>query len=332
MNVILILEKLESAGLIRLNRKIGDWYQIYCPFHNNGEERKPSCGVSLTSQVRNGSVYPEGLFHCFTCGYAKPVQEAVADILKLRSIPTSSIDWLVANVPGFEAPSTEETKLIPSSCLNALNNSFALKWIQDQLDRSKIDYVSEDELASYRYTVPYMYERGLTDEIIADYDIGVDMKWIPPGRKKVVPCITFPVRDAQGRTLFICRRSIEGKLYNYPQAITKPVYGVDMLPKGCRSVIICESCFNALTAVKYGYPAVALLGTGNAYQIQQLKELGVREYVLCMDGDEAGRKASAKLKRELRHVALIWTIHMPDGKDLNMCSKSEFDKLYEERD
>ena len=177
-----------------------------------------------------------------------------------------------------------------------------------------------------------MYERKLTDEVIEKYDIGYDAKWIPPGRKKPVPCITIPVRDRQGRTLLLCRRSIQGKLYNYPTGVQKPVFGIDVLPYGLKTVIICESAINAMTAVVYGYNAVALLGTGNPYQIQQLKELGVQNFVICMDGDEAGQKATMKLKKALRTVAMVWSITMPDGKDLNDCSKEEFDNLYLKRE
>ena len=174
-----------------------------------------------------------------------------------------------------------------------------------------------------------MYERKLTDEIIAKYDVGYDANWIPPGRKKKVPCITFPVRDEYGRTLFFCRRSIEGKLYNLPTGVTKPVYGLDMIPKGTKSVIICESILNALTLVEYNYYAVALLGTGNSYQLSQLRRLGCHEYVLCFDGDEAGRRATEKLRKHLQDIAIVWSIVMPEGKDANDCTKQEFDMLYE---
>ena len=114
--------------------------------------------------------------------------------------------------------------------------------------------------------------------------------------------------------------------------VTKPVYGIYELPKDCKSVIVCESVFNALTAVVYGYNAVALLGTGNQYQIDQLKKLGVREFTICLDGDEAGRKGTEKLKKALSGVGMVWTIQMPVDKDVNDCTKEEFDKFYASRE
>lgn len=330
MDVIQVVDKLAEYKLVRPNKIINNYYSVYCPFHSNGQERKPSCGVVIRDEYRNGQKYEAGSWHCFACGIYKDMQTAVTEILKSRSINISGIEWLKQNVPGFEDEYVFES-LIPDSLLEDVNNKFALDYIKDKTEDS-VTYVSESELASYRFTVPYMYERKLTDEIIAKYDVGVDMHWIPPGRKKEVPCITFPVRDEYGRTLFFCRRSISGKLFSLPSGVTKPVYGLDMIPKGTSSIIICESIFNALTAEVYGFHAVALMGTGNSYQLNQLKRLGCREFVICMDGDEAGRKATEKLKRQLSNIAIVWSIKMPDGKDLNDCTKEEFLQLYEEKE
>lgn len=330
MDVIQVVDKLAEYKLVRPNKIINNYYSVYCPFHSNGQERKPSCGVVIRDEYRNGQKYKAGSWHCFACGIYKDMQTAVTEILKSRSINISGIEWLKQNVPGFEDEYVFES-LIPDSLLEDVNNKFALDYIKDKTEDS-VTYVSESELASYRFTVPYMYERKLTDEIIAKYDVGVDMHWIPPGRKKEVPCITFPVRDEYGRTLFFCRRSISGKLFSLPSGVTKPVYGLDMILKGTSSIIICESIFNALTAEVYGFHAVALMGTGNSYQLNQLKRLGCREFVICMDGDEAGRKATEKLKRQLSNIAIVWSIKMPDGKDLNDCTKEEFLQLYEEKE
>ena len=125
---------------------------------------------------------------------------------------------------------------------------------------------------------------------------------------------------------------MQGKFFHYPQGVEKSVYGIYELPKGVTSVVICESCFNALTALRYGYPAVALLGTGTAHEIDQLKRLGVQEFVLCLDGDEAGQRGMEKLKRALRSVAMIWTIKMPVDKDVNDCTQEEFDALYKTKE
>lgn len=332
MEVEPILQRLEGMGLIRLYKPSGDYYQVYCPIHNNGQESKPSCGVLLHEQYKNGKKYPVGFTHCFSCGWAKSLPDTITEILKHRGIGRSGIDWLKENIPGFDEDNVEFDYLLPKELSASLQNKFVLDYIRAQTTKTTQTFVSEQELASYRLTVPYMYQRGLTDEIIEKYDIGFDANFIPPGRKKPMPCVTFPVKDQQGNTLFLCRRSIQGKFFHYPQGVEKSVYGLYELPKGARSVVVCESCFNALTAVKYGYNAVALLGTGTTYEIEQLKRLGVPEFVLCLDGDEAGQRGAAKLKKALRSVAIVWNIQMPTDKDVNDCTKEEFDKFYSTRE
>ena len=325
-----VLKVLQDNGLIRVSKRTGNYMQIYCPIHSDGNEKKPSCGVLLNDEMRNGKKYPAGLFHCFSCGFAKKLPDAISEILKNKSISMSGIEWLKENVPDFEDSyygDTDFEYLIPRDIMQNLNDKFALQYLSSKT-KTTPQYVSEEELARYRFTVPYMYERKLTDELIEKFDIGFDENWIPPGRTKKTPCITFPVRDIKGRTLFLCRRSIQGKLFNYPQGVTKPVYGIYELPKDCKSVVVCESCFNALTSWRYGRPAVALLGTGNPYQIQQLKQIGAREFILALDSDDAGQRGSEKLKKALMSVAIVYIVSgIPAGKDLNDLTEEEYNQL-----
>lgn len=330
VDVVLVLEKLQEINLVRLHKITGNYYTIYCPFHNGGQERRPSCGVAIREEFRNKRRYPAGFCHCFTCGYAKTLPDFISDLLKEHSITQTGLEWLQANIPGF-TQETEYELLVPDNLMSALNDKFAVDYMLS-LQKKKQEYITEEELQTYRFTVPYMYQRRLNDWAIEKYDIGFDPNHIPPGRKKALPCITFPVRDIHGNTLFMCRRSIEGKYFNYPEGVNKPVYGIYELSPNASTVLICESCINAITAAIYGYHAVALLGTGNAYQIQQLKELGVRNFVICLDGDDAGSRGTAKLKKALSSTALVWTITMPSGKDINDCTKDEFDLLYADKE
>lgn len=328
-DVMDVLKMLESNGLLRLSKRTGSYMQVYCPIHADGNERKPSCGVLLVDEVRNGRKYPAGFFHCFSCGFAKKLPDAISEILKGKSMSQSGLDWLKENVPSFSGYDSDFDidYLIPTSTMQTVLSKFAVDYVISKT-KPVTHYVSEEELARYRYTVPYMYERKLTDELIEKFDIGFDGNWIPEGKTKPIPCITFPVRDKNGNTLFLCRRSIKGKLFNYPKGVTKPVYGLYELPKDVRSVVICESCFNALTSWRYGRPAVALLGTGNPYQIQQLKELGVSEFILALDPDDAGRRGTEKLKNALRSSALVYEfVGIPSGKDINDLTEDEFNAL-----
>ena len=328
--MITTVEHLGSLGVLRLSKINGNWYTIHCPFHGQGQERKPSCGILLQDEYRAGQMYKAGMFHCFACGHADSMYNSMKKIKELYPLSEAAKQWIDENILPDGTSRTDNETLIPASMRSAFTDKFAVENLKLKL--APKTYVSEDELSQYRFTVPYMYERRLTDPIIDKYDVGFDANYRTSKAHKNIPCVTFPVRDEQGRTLFIVRRSIEGKFFNYPQEVEKPVYGLYELDPNAKSVVICESCFNALTAVSYGYNAVALLGTGTPYQISQLKRLGVREYILCLDPDEAGHKGEVKLKKALSKSGIVWTMHMPEGTDANDCDKELFDKLYDEKD
>ena len=329
--VVQAIDALDSYGYIRKKKIIGDWYSIYCPFHKDGQERKPSCGVLLRAQSREGKMTEPGLFHCFTCGHSAPLVPSVSKILSIHESDATAIEWLSRNVTGFrEDGSIETDDLIPSGIASSITSKFALDYIASKTNGSK-RYVPESELEKYRFTVPYMYERGLTDEIIDKYDVGFDANHIPENRAKPVPCVTFPVRDVKGRCEFIFRRSIEGRYFNYPAGVEKPVYGLYELRPNAKTVYICESAFNMLTLVRHGLDAVALFGTGNALQISQLKGIGAYRFVLALDPDDAGERGRAKLRRALKSVAFISELKgFPEGKDINDLTEEEFESLYVE--
>lgn len=331
MNIEEKVEKLDEFGLIRKNKIVGHYYQIYCPLHNDGNERRPSAGILLEDETRNGKTYNAGMFHCFTCSKAMSLDELVKTIINNKGIHSVELlDWVNKNITNADVDTNFDYLIDNRDAVKKLNSKLAVNYMAS-FNKKETKYVSEDELRGYRYTTQYMYDRKLTDEVISKFDVGVDLNFIPPGRKRKKPTITFPVRDEKGRTLFIYRRSIADKNFFMPQGIEKPVYGLYELPKDTHSVIICESIFNALTCYVYGKPALALLGTGTPAQINKLKLLGISEFVIGLDPDEAGERGYKKLKRALSSIAFVKRMLIPEGKDINDLTKEEFNECYAER-
>jgi hypothetical protein len=336
MDVVEIIEKLDSIGYIRANKIMNEYYQIYCPIHKGGQERRPSFGILIREEVRNGRIYPQGWCHCFSCNYVNTLPGLIEDILKNMSISQTGLDWLRDNIDGFDVAADFEY-LIPPGMTDDLMNI----WDQSKiavsnlasLQKPKYEYVSEEELASYRFTIPYMYERGLTDEIIEKYDVGFDINFRLPGRKEITPTLTFPVRDMLGRTQYIYRRGVESKIFFMPEGLDKPLYGIYELDKSTKRLIICEAILNALKVISFGESAVALMATGNSIQIEQVRQLGIREIILGFDADYAGSVAENKWKKALRDVAIVWCYRnypqKEDGeyKDLNDLTLEEFRAL-----
>lgn len=310
-NGILYLQKIRDSGKDIM---------VCCPYHKEGQERKPSAGVRKE----------DGLFHCFTCGETHSLQEVISHCFGKNDAGLFGWQWLIKN---FGTVSREERKDVSLDFGRGRDNR------SDSNDNSSDSrLVSEQELDKYRYYHKYWTERKITDEhIIELFDLGYD---------KETKCITFPVRDIKGNCLFVARRSVCKKYFNYPRNVEKPLYGLyeinetfppfltDVYGEKPRihpiEVIVCESMIDALTCWQWGKYAVATNGTQvSELQFRQLRDLSCRMLILAMDNDEAGRKAMQRIRKHIKNK-IIKEYVLPEGrKDINELSKEEFENLRE---
>ena len=304
--------------------------QICCPYHNGGQERRPSAGIRKS----------DGIFHCFACGETHNLQEVISHCFGRTDdvVGVFGWQWLLKN---FKSVDVEDRRDIQ------LNLSRTIQ-------KKESHYVTEEELDSYRYIHPYMYERKLTDEVIELFDLGYD---------DTTESITFPVKDINGNCLFIARRGVKSKWFNYPAGVEKPLYGLYEIvkyydtfsyyshsnalaldfdldinstrPVGLNlplEVIVCESMLDALTCWVYGKCAVALNGLGNELAIKQLNDLPCRKVILATDKDEAGRQARVKLRKQIKNKIITeydYSSYPAHAKDINDMSFGEFKNLIE---
>lgn len=129
-------------------------------------------------------------------------------------------------------------------------------------------------------------------------------------------CITFPIRDKNGNCLFIARRSVKGKYFNYPSNAEKPLYGLYelyQLKDFPKEIYICESMLDALTLWTHKKYAVALNGLGTKNQYEQLNKLPCRKFILATDNDIAGMAARFRLRDNIKNK-LITQIQLPERK------------------
>ena len=311
--LIELRKQLELNGVKRFAKFIdsGKNIQTNCPFHKEGQERKPSFGINKNT----------GECHCFGCGWSGTLSEMISNCFGKDDFGVYGNKWLIRNFLSVAVESRPDIDV----------DFYRRKKITSETKK----YISEQELDSYRYTHPYMYKRKLTDEIIDLFDIGYD---------KSTECITFPNRDINGNCLFIARRSVKTKFFNYPQDVEKPVYGlyelnatrnvnghnVHILPNFPNEIIICESMIDALTCWVYGKYPVALNGTGNENQFKTLRNMPNRKFILATDMDEAGLKARERIRQSLGNKPVteyVWDINV--AKDTNDMTKEYFDSLKE---
>lgn len=301
-----ILEELQMqlhlSGINLLNKikDTDDNVMISCPYHKNGQERKPSAGIRKS----------DGQFHCFTCGEVHTLPEMISFCFGHPDdmVGAKGWQWLTRN---FLTVDLEERKPIK------------LDFDRHKSILAPLNYVSEEELESYRYYHPYMFKRKMTEKIIDIFDIGYDKK---------SKCITFPVRDIEGNTLFIARRSVKYKYFNYPKSVEKPLYGLYelyRLEQFPTEVIVCESMIDAITCWVYGKYAVALNGLGNNLQFNQLNKLPCRKLVLATDNDNAGLRARKRIKYYVKNKIITEYVFPNNRKDINDLSQEEFKNLIE---
>ena len=339
--------KLNHIPLLEKTRDSGNDIMVQCPYHGNGQEHRPSAGIRKK----------DGIFHCFACNETHNLQELVSYCFGHYEdqLGTFGWKWLIKN---FISIAVEERKDVELDFGSRLANMDSVaSGVQANRPHSGRDakleraFVSEEELDRYRYTHPYWEKRRITDErIIELFDLGYD---------KTTKCITFPVRDSRGNCLFVARRSVTTKYFNYPAGAEKPLYGLYEIYKHFDSgspthanamsldfdldidsnrpvginfpqeIIVCESMLDALTAWQYGKYAVALNGLGNERQFKELRELPCRKLILATDNDEAGMKARLRIRKNVPNK-IITEYMLPEGKkDLNELEQWEFEALEE---
>lgn len=290
-----------GINLLKDIKDSGDNIMITCPFHKNGQERRPSAGIEKNS----------GVFHCFTCNTIKSLSEFISNCFGYDDYGVFGIQWLAKN---FSTVSVEERKGVQ---LDFTRNT-------DTCGDVHSVFVSDEELNRYRYYHPYMYKRKLTNEVIEIFDIGYD---------KETDCITFPVRDVDGNTLFIARRSVKTKYFNYPSGAEKPLYGLYEIYKTAhefpKEIIVCESMLDALSFWTIGKYAVALNGLGSSKQYEELSNLQCRKLILATDNDEAGMTARLRIRNHVKNKIITEYLFPPNRKDANECTSDELKNLKE---
>ena len=282
----------------------GDDIMVCCPYHKGGQENRPSAGIRRS----------DGKLHCFNCDKTVALDEMIANCFGYND-PAWGFRWLLSN---FSTVSVEERKDIKLDLSR-----------DTPMPQNAPNFVSEEELDSYRYYHPYMKQRGLIDAVIEAFDIGYDKK---------TDSITFPVRYwgavNNGKCMFVAKRRIKYKRFDLPKDMEKPLYGLYEVWKNIElgadttEIYVVEGLFDCLRLWCNGKIAVAGFGClFSDYQIELLKGLPVRKLILALDNDEAGRRATKKLKKQIKNKIVTEAVLPKGRKDVGECTDDEIDNL-----
>lgn len=108
-------------------------------------------------------------------------------------------------------------------------------------------------------------------------------------------------------------------LYNYDAVIGESV------------VVVCEGITDVWAFFEIGVPAVATFGAHLTQEQYKLLLKTGADIVLAYDGDEAGKLATQRAIKLLKHKANISLIHMSDDEDPESIGREELKKRYESR-
>lgn len=332
-------------------KKHGREHMGLCPFH---KEKTPSFTVSDE----------KGFFHCFGCGAHG---DAIEFVRKYDHMSYREAVEKLANAAGIPMPVesdfTREKIEREKSLYDAMEE--ASKWFEHQLSLASgvraRDYLAERGIAaqtiqhfrlglapdgrdnlkkhllSLKFTEAQLAEAGLIIQI----ESGVSYDRF---RNRLM----FPIRDTSGRIIAFGGRLIgaprshgSSDRHPAPKYLNSPetpifkkgetLYNMDTARKAAREkdeIIIVEGYMDVIALWQAGLPqCVATLGTAvTAEHLQRIWRV-TKEPILCLDGDEAGKRAmlrAAELALPLLKPGLSLRFStLPQGEDPDSLLRSQ---------
>jgi DNA primase len=268
---------------VKLRRSGRDQYRGCCPIH--GGEGREAFHVNLTKNV----------FHCFSCGAAGTVLDFVAamDRCSVREAALKlacSMAEPTAMAPAPACPKQLVTKKI--------NSSSPLRFKLRGVDTAH----------------PYLAARGIEASTAVQFGVGFYR-----GTGILAGRLVIPIHNERGELVAYCGRAIDRSQprYRFPSAFAKSEFVFNLhraAAAGQPTAVVVEGFFDCLKVHQAGVPAVVALMGAELYEPQKSALLRhFRSIILMLDGDAAGRHATAALTAQLRPYATLRVIHLDDG-------------------
>ncbi|MEK9797001.1 MAG: CHC2 zinc finger domain-containing protein [Alphaproteobacteria bacterium] len=253
---------------------------ILCPFH---DDRTPSCSVNLGRKV----------FHCFACGAGGSILDFVARMESVSLIEAARLiaSWsdlcdLTLNPTHTKRERTEKRPANPPL-------DFALT-----LDPEH----------------PYLASRGLSRQTVDRFGLGFCNRGVMKGR------ICIPIHDAQGRLVAQAGRwpgsPRQGEpRYRFPRGFRKSVELFNYhRVADAKHLVIVEGFWSVFRLDALDVAAVALLGCSLSEEQEALiRRLAADRMTLLLDGDAAGRAATAQILPRLTRWRVVHAPNLPEG-------------------
>ncbi len=290
-----------------------------CPFHDTKSGTPFSVNVEL------------GLFHCFTCH----VSGTIPTMLALLGVPQSQIEAELGPIKAA-IKAAIENRTLDRTAQYFSNNPFRAQHI-----------LSEAFISAFDWCPTALLESGFDPAWLKYLQVGVDMN----NRR-----ITFPVRDIYGnlagfvggrtdpsqepkyRVYASEQKTFDGKiipsdygpwfkdeypgyefrsheyLWNYDKVYPRLVFG-----KEKDQLVIVEGFKACLWTLQSGFiNTIALMGSSLSFKQKELLLRVDTKFVLFLDNDEPGQKATYKIGNQLQQaVPTVCVAVYPPGSGSN---------------
>jgi DNA primase len=307
-HTITIGEVLRKYGFRVPHREI---YRISCPIHNGRD-----ANFSVSER--------DGLWNCFSvCGRGGSVIDLVAILdgvtIKEAADKLSKDFNLSPAQASVVAARTTTSKVERYKDMKKEAPQVELPYTVEleegyrDLNRKTIDHWGLRRVPSIRTVIHPIGSSGSVDPLDQYGSIG--WKYPPSG-------VMIPLHNAQGG---FCSYSVrkddvsDGKYWNAKGFSKCYPFGLHL---NAQSIIdegfvwLVEGQFDAIALWQKGYKnVVALMGSSISEQQAMLLLSVTSTLMLCMDGDDAGRLAAAKIKKQWGQIFEIGVFNLPEGVD-----------------
>jgi DNA primase len=274
----------------------GDELTASCPFH---EDKKPSFKVNVE----------KGVFNCFGCNAKGNVLEFVQRMDGGSLVQSART---VAKICGLDAGTGKEEEKPSASTRSKV--AAPAKAEPEPVKENRPITISLQLDAEHEY----LASRGLSAETIETFGLGYCSRGMMRGR------IAIPIHNTKGELLAYAGRWVDGDdvpegegKYKLPPKFAKSLelYNLHRVPPEAKTVILVEGYFSVFWLAQHGYEnVVALMGSTISERQRQLLCEHFRGVMIFLDGDEAGRKATADVASFLVHHLWVKAIACPEGK------------------
>ena len=330
-----------------LKKKSDNTFIGLCPFHS---EKTPSFHVHDEKQF----------YHCFGC-------EKHGDIFSF-TMEFDNIDFYsalkyLASLIGLTVNNKSDQNISFQNKYKTLelSSNFFIETLNDKKNKNVLDYLNkrglnkeicQEFLIGYAPSKNFDYQlidflksKNINDEELIE--IGLAKKNYNKLYGYFYDRIMIPIVSTNGKIIGFGGRttnSTEPKYLNSPETdvfskrnILFGAYNIKKRKQNIDNVILCEGYMDVIALYKFGYPAVATLGTAvSEKQIDLITKLSKNIFVI-FDGDQAGKNATIRLFDKL--LSLIKTdnvfrfVFLPNNLDpeeyLTKNGKDNFNILLE---